>query len=308
MTGYYLILAALIIILCISLFKTFSYKKTVAHMITSIRKSKGSGFRTRVMISKNDETGMLASNINALLSGMEKAQQSLDTDETDATKNKEKMALIGEAAATVAHEIKNPLAGISGALQVLEEDFSDNSPYKEIVRDILTEIERLDMTVKDLIFYAKPPDPVMARTDIAVLLNSVRDSVKSQAQQQNVTISVKSDNIPKIMADPSQLEKALCNIAVHSLHGMADGGTLTITADIHERDSIVEIRCDDTGAGIETASLQEVFKPRFSKRYTGGGLGLAISRNIIEGHRGAITVDSSLGRGTTFRITLPVEG
>ncbi len=308
MTGFYFILAVLLIILCVSLLKTYSYKKTLADITVAIKKAEGSKFKTRVLVSKSDETAILASNINSLLSELEKAQESIDSYQADSDRYIEKMASIGEVAATVAHEIKNPLAGISGALQVLAEDFPNDSPRREIANDILNEIERLDMAVKDLIFYAKPPDPVLTLTDIAVLLNSVSDSVRNQAQKQNVTISLKSDNIPKIMADPFQLEKALLHVAVHSLHEMEDGGKLTITADNRQEDNAVEICCVDTGAGMQKESLRDVFKPRFSTRYAGSGLGLAISRNIIESHKGMIEVESSMGNGTTFRITLPVEG
>ncbi|UCE79649.1 MAG: hypothetical protein JSV13_03165 [Nitrospiraceae bacterium] len=308
MTGFYFILAVLIIILCISLLKTYSYKKTLADITASIKKAEGNKFKTRVLGSKSDETGILISNINSLLSELEKAQESIDTYRTDTNRYVEKMASIGEVAATIAHEIKNPLAGISGALQVLAEDFPNDSPRREIANDILTEIERLDMAVKDLIFYAKPPDPVLTLTDVSVLLHSIRDSVRNRAQEQSVTISLKSDNIPKIMADPFQLEKALSHVVFHSLHEMEGGGELTIIADNRYEDNTVEIRCDDTGAGMQKEFLSDVFKPRFSTRYAGSGLGLAISRNIIESHKGRIEIESALGSGTTFRITLPVEG
>ena len=277
-------------------------------MTTAIKKAQNSMFTTRVVVSKNDETGILASNINSLLSELEKAQETIDTYQTDTSRHIEKMASIGEVATTVAHEIKNPLAGISGALQVLAEDFPDDSPRKEIANEILLEIERLDMAVKDLIFYAKPPEPLLSITDLTALLHNVRNAVATIAQKQNVTISLESDNIPKIMIDPFQIEKALLNIAVHSLHAMQDGGRLTIAADDRHEDNTIEIRFHDTGAGMQKAELADVFKPRFSTRYQGSGLGLAISRNIVEHHRGRIDVDSELGRGSTFRVTLPVKG
>lgn len=308
MTSIYFIIVFLMVILFIVLLKTYSYKKAIVDMTISIKKAQDSMFKTRLVVSKNDETGILASNINSLLSELEKAQGTIDTYQTDTSRHIEKMASIGEVAATVAHEIKNPLAGISGALQVLAEDFPDDSPRKEIANDILLEIEKLDMAVKDLIFYAKPPDPVLSLTDLAALLHNVRDAIATIAQKQNVTISLQLDIITKIMIDPFQIEKALLNIAVHSLHAMKDEGRLTIAADDRHEDNTVEICFYNTGAGMQKEELADVFKPRFSTRYLGSGLGLAISRNIVERHRGRIDVDSELGRGSTFRVTLPVVG
>jgi signal transduction histidine kinase len=308
MISIYFIIAFLIVIVLIILLKTYSYKKTIADMTTAIKKAQDSMFTTRVVVSNNDETGILASNINSLLSELEKAQETIDTYQADTSRHNEKMASIGEVATTVAHEIKNPLAGISGALQVLAEEFPDDSPRKEIANDILLEIERLDMAVKDLIFYAKPPEPVLSLTDLTELLHNITKAVATISQKQNVTISLESDNIPKIMIDPFQIEKALLNIVVHSLHAMQDGGRLTIAADDRHEDNTIEIRFYDTGAGMQKTELADVFKPRFSTRYLGSGLGLAISRNIVEHHRGRIDVDSELGRGSTFRVTLPVKG
>jgi signal transduction histidine kinase len=205
----------------------------------------------------------------------------------------------------VAHDIKNPLAGISGALQVLAEDFPEDSPRKDITGEILGEIDRLDRAVKDLLLFARPPELYLIPVDINAIIEKVMVLVTPRSREQKVQLELRSGETLSIMVDPEQLERAIGNIAFHSLQSMPYGGRLIFAVqdrpELHE----LEIMVSDTGPGIPGDKLKDIFKPFFSSKHTGSGLGLAITRNIVEGHRGRITVESSPGSGTHYRILLP---
>lgn len=289
----------------VSLLKIYLIKKPFTEIIDSLSKVEKGDLKARILTERRDEIGTLAAKINSILSEFEKSRKEIDNYQTDKMRHIEKMASIGEVAAAVAHEIKNPLAGISGALQVLAEDFPDDSPRKEIANDVLAEIERLDRAVKDLFIFSRPPELNLILTDINAIIEKVRASIQMAALKLNVKINSISDNIPEIIVDPDQMEKALLNIANNMIYSMSDGGTLTIAAFNRLHTNEIEIALSDTGTGLYEEDIKEVFKPKFSTKRSGTGLGLAISRNIVESHKGRIEVESSIGTGSTFRIILP---
>ncbi len=251
-----------------------------------------------------DELALLLAGIDAIDAELTKARDDLSRCTIDKNLHVERMASIGELAAAVAHGIKNPLAGISGALQVLAEDFPADSPRKEIAGEVLKEIGRLDTAVKDLLFFARPPELSLIPTDVRAIIEKVRNTLDPEASRQNVKITSVSDNISEIMVDPEQMEKALISIAAHCIQSMDRGGELAVAARQDGPGGNVEITISDTGRGIPEEKVGDVFKPFFSTKHSGTGLGLAISRNIIESHKGTVTFESREGRGSTFRIVL----
>lgn len=243
-----------------------------------------------------------------MLADIRRLKTDVDRCRVDKDRNIEKMASLGELAAAVAHDIKNPLAGISGALQVLAEDYADDNPRKEIACEILNEIARLDMSVKDLLVFARPPELNLILTDINAIIEKVADMLKMQTAKMNADIQFIDGKVPGIMVDPEQMEKVLLSISLHCLQSLQQGGRLTFaTEDLRQTDEL-QITVSDTGAGMTGEKLKNIFKPFFSTKHSGTGLGLAISRNVIEHHRGRITVESRVGAGTTFRIILPKKG
>jgi signal transduction histidine kinase len=286
---------------------SYYYRMPLAEFISSLKRVKEGSIKTRIATKRKAEIGNLAEGINTVISDLEKAKREIDKYHSDELEEMEKMASIGEVATTVAHEIKNPLAGISGALQVLLEDFSENSSRREIAGEVLQEIERLDMAVKDLLAFAKPPEPVLNLIDINDIIAKVKETLTVTARDHNVTISLISDNIAEIMIDPAQIEKALTNIAYNSLQRMEDGGKLTVALYNGGQTGEIEIALSDTGGGIPEEDLKDFFKPKFSTKYAGSGLGLAISRNIIENHKGRINVENQPGVGTTCHVILPLQ-
>ena len=225
----------------------------------------------------------------------------------------EKMATIGELSSAIAHEIKNPLAGISGAIQVLLEGFPRGDKRREIVDEVLSEINRLDKTVRNLMAFARPPAPSLILIPVSAIIERTVELVAGQAKNQQIDVNILSDDdladddLAAVRADPDQLQQVVLNIIVNALHAMPQGGALAITTRKIMAGEMVEMAISDNGSGIAEDDLEKIFEPFFTTKTSGTGLGLAICRNIVESHHGTVDVESSLGKGTTFRIRLPLE-
>ncbi len=220
----------------------------------------------------------------------------------------EKMATIGELSSAIAHEIKNPLAGISGAIQVLIESLDADDQRREVMDEILAEIQRLDKTIRNLMAFARPPEPSLIRTPVSAIIERTATLIAGQAKKQFVDVNiVPVDGMAIVLADPDQIQQVLLNIMMNALHVMHEGGTLGVTTRILTDDKIVEVAISNTGEGIPEKNMAYIFEPFFTTKTSGTGLGLAICRNIIERHEGSIHAHSSKGTGSTFIIRLPLR-
>jgi signal transduction histidine kinase len=220
----------------------------------------------------------------------------------------EKMATIGELASAMAHEIKNPLAGISGAIQVLSESMPDDDRRRDVFDEVLTEIQRLDKTVKDLLEYARPPEAGFIWTPLSSITEHTVRLMAGQAKKQGVDVNIiASKDLAVVRADPDQLQQVLLNMLMNSLHSMPGGGTITLATRVIEEDGVAEVTLTDTGAGIAKEDAQRIFEPFFTTSSTGTGLGLAICREVVERHGGSIELLPPSGAGASFRIRLPLD-
>ncbi len=215
------------------------------------------------------------------------------------------LAAVGELAATVAHEIKNPLAGISGAIQVIADAIPSTDPRREIVSEILAQVQRLDETVRDLLVFARPWTPEPQTTDLVELLGRVTRILKQQERMS--TIALRCDTPASLMlsADPRLVQEVFFNILQNAVDAMPHGGEIRV--DIKETPGMAVIRVRDTGSGIAPDHIPRLFSPFFTTKTRGTGLGLAISKRMIEAHGGRVEIDSELGKGTEVKISLPLE-
>lgn len=229
----------------------------------------------------------------------------------------EKMAVISELSSAIAHEIKNPLAGISGAIQVLYESCDGEDPRKDIIGEILKQVDRLDKAVKELISFAHPSTPSMVTVPVRALVDRAVALVDPRAKKIGIALEIIDETshdpaegsaaMGVVVADVEQLHQVFLNIMMNALHSMPGGGTLTITLRSNVKAGVAEVKFSDTGEGIDPEYMEKIFKPFYTTKNTGTGLGLALSKNIIESHGGRIGVQSSHALGTTFMIALPLE-
>jgi two-component system NtrC family sensor kinase len=216
----------------------------------------------------------------------------------------EHLAQIGQLAASLAHEIKNPLAGISGAIQVLRDQMEGEDPRHAVIREILAQISRLDATVKDLLVYARPRPPEYRPCDLAATTHRVVKVVREGASVRAVPIAVHAETqVPPVPVDPRQVEQLIMNLVLNAAQACKMGGRVDVFVSSFDRTAVLEVV--DHGAGMTPEVLAKAFEPFFTTKAKGTGLGLPICKKIVEAHKGSITLDSQPGKGTRVRVELP---
>ncbi len=215
----------------------------------------------------------------------------------------EKMAAVGRLAASVAHEVNNPLQAIALHLQlVAEESLSDASQQQiEIVRD---ELDRIAGIVKRLLDFQRPKHGRRSAQSVPALLNDVLALAGKQLQRTGITLTCRlEDDLPPVMAAGDQLKQVFLNLTLNAVEAMPDGGQLTI--DGFRDEGAVIIRFADNGPGIADENIDQLFEPFFSTKHTGSGIGLAVSHEIISDHGGRLEASTQPSGGALFTITLP---
>ncbi|KPJ78121.1 MAG: hypothetical protein AMJ54_05375 [Deltaproteobacteria bacterium SG8_13] len=224
----------------------------------------------------------------------------------------EQMKLVGEWATALAHEIKNPLAGIKVSVEVLSEEL-ELKEDKQVVKRAVEEIKRIENLLKSLLNFAKPPKPQLSQTDLNDLLDKTAAfSLKQPTVSKNTEgiihiVKEFTPGLPHILADPMQLQQIFLNLLLNSIEAMPDGGTLLLKTDLDPAAKAARIEIADTGKGIELQVQEKIFEPFFTTKKKGSGLGLAVTKRLIEQHRGDIHLTSEPGKGTVFTITFPIE-
>ena len=219
-----------------------------------------------------------------------------------AMSRRENLAKLGEMGATLAHEIRNPLAGIKGYAQVIEKNPSDPRSGS-FARCVVTEALRLENLVNNLLAYAGSDQGKMLPLDLAELISSTVSLLRPEAEQLQVEIIIEAPASLPIDGNRDKLGQLLLNLGKNALQAMPKGGVLRMTAGKSGAD--VMLTASDSGQGISREALPRIFEPFFTTRARGTGLGLALCRKIVEEHKGKISVESTVGKGTVVSITLP---
>ena len=265
-----------------------------------------------IIIDTQDEIGVLASTFNEMRKKLREAKQL-----EEQLQRSKKLAALGEMSAGVAHEIRNPLGVIKSSAQMLRDEFTpleDKEEYHELNTFIIEEVNRLNRVITEFLNFARPTPPNLQKVNINEIIDKTLHLIASQKKvTPDVKIKVESNkNLPLVMADPEQIVQALLDIALNGLQAMSDGGELRIAAKRAEDAegkypaSLVQIQITDTGEGIPPSIRDKIFNPFFTTKEEGSGLGLAIVHKIIENHKGFIEVESEVGKGTAFKIFLPL--
>ena len=216
----------------------------------------------------------------------------------------EHLAEIGQLAASLAHEIKNPLAGISGAIQIIGDTMPEADPHKPIIGEILGQIGRLDAAVKDLLVYARPTPPRQMEFDLDKIIRRVLTILHEEPALQRVRMKyTRTGNLPPGRGDEAQIEQLLMNLIINAADASPHNGSIKIytTSDDEE----VTFAVQDSGHGMTPEVRARAFEPFFTTKAKGTGLGLSICRRIIDAHNGKVSVDSNVGEGTTVIVSLP---
>ncbi len=214
----------------------------------------------------------------------------------------EKLSSLGELSAGIVHEVRNPLAAIKGAVEILEDELAKDSPRREFADLAKKEVERLDKLVGEFLRFARPASLSVGENDVNKLVESVVSLVENQATAQSVSIERNlQENLPKVSIDGEQIKQVLLNLAINSLQAMPDGGKLFFRTLSEDKLCVVEV--GDTGSGIDEKISGKIFDPFFTTKEKGVGLGLSIAHKIVAQHGGQLSAACN-GSKTVFRLQL----
>jgi signal transduction histidine kinase len=227
-------------------------------------------------------------------------------DTRDQLIHSERLATIGRFANEVAHEIKNPLQAIKTFVEFLPQKYADKNFREKFTRIVGAEIERINTFVKQLAGFSKPKPLDFQPVDLNQILDATLLLLENDFKKKGVLVKKKYPGAGiRLSADKDQLKQAFLNIFLNSLEAMEEGNPNQLIVETSADNSRLNIKISDTGCGISKENLKRLFQPFFSTKGKGAGLGLAITKNIIENHKGRISVESELGRGTSFLISFP---
>jgi len=277
-----------------------------------------------VSLDTQDELGRLAQTFNAMIKRLSQAHEELEKQHQQQMLQVKHLASLGELAASVAHEIKNPLAGIKLAIQVLAKAPELAGDQRGTIEEIMQSIERLDKTIADLLSYSRIRPPELKPVSLPEVIEASLQAIKEESHIAGVVVEKDFDpTLPPLPLDPQQIERVLLNLFLNALQAMPGGGTLSIQTkrrepgynfppefplptSPHREGGWAEVTVSDTGEGIPPEILGEIFRPFFTTKAKGTGLGLSLAQRIIEQHHGYIFAWRREGAGASFSLFLPL--
>ena len=280
------------------------FTRPITELGQAARKVAAGKLDFNVPVSGPEEVSALSKTFNEMLAGL-RSKRDLE----EQLQRAERSAMVGRLASGIAHEIRNPLNFINLSIDHLREAFAPKdeslrAPYTHILTTIKDELARLNRLVSDFLSYGRPAKLKLREIDARSLVEEVRDLVKTQAEQQGVRVGIEQsyNGNTKLRADAEQIKTCFSNLMINAIQAMPGGGKLEVS--LRPDHSRLEIEFADTGAGIALEALEQIFEPYYSTKETGIGLGLPLTKKIIEEHGGQISVTSDPGKGTTFTVAL----
>jgi len=214
---------------------------------------------------------------------------------------------LGIMAASLAHEIRNPLGAMKGLTQLAQEDLPPDHPTQPQLRTVVSEAERLERLVTDLLDFARTKEPQISQFELSELLSNLKSMLEPRLKTSQVALHLPSNIAPMhIRSDPAGLRQILLNVLMNAIDATSEGGTVELTAGRNESDKSIVIRVDDSGKGLGQNNPDELFQPFVTTKASGTGLGLAISKQIAEKLGGSLTLEDLSEGGTRCSIKLPI--
>lgn len=317
-----------LVIFCISYWVLGRATGPIKRLSETVASFADGHFEKEVSTRREDEIGRLVAGFNvmswklknayaALQGKVEASNQQLAiayqtlTERQEQLIRSEKMAALGQLSAGFAHEIRNPLTSFKLFIQSLEKDVELDAAQKEDVEIITREIDRMNENVNRFLNFARPEEPLFERVDVGTLLKETVGLVGAKLRNERVRSEILvANNLPAVEGDPKQLTQVILNLLLNALEAMPDGGALKLSASVVQKlnssQEFVELLVNDTGIGIPEPDRPYLFDPFFTTKASGTGLGLAIVYSIVQKHNGHIEVESEPGKGSSFRLLLPI--
>ena len=257
--------------------------------------------------NRNDEIGDLGRDFNDMVAQLKASREEITRLHQTQMSRAEHFATLGELAAGLAHEIRNPLAGIAGVLDIASRDLPETSPARNVMEDAKQEAVQINRILTELLDTARPKPPQFRLLDVVGTAEHAVIFARQQAITKRIQIEFEvKEALPPVEHDPAQINQVLLNLLLNAIQSMDKPGTIRVRLQQTE-DDLVAITVNDEGRGIPPEQLTNIFRPFYTTKGHGTGLGLSLARRMVESHGGTIGVQSTLGQGTRFTIELPVR-
>ncbi len=303
-------LAGSFITLIVAYFLSQKISVPIIKLVSASKEVEQGNLDTRVKINTNDELQYLAESFNSMAAALKKRDERLRDFATQKIMESERLALIGQLAANVAHELNNPLQGIVAFSYLILEKINADDPIRDYVEKIVGQANRSRDIIRGLLDFSRQRKPDKSLSNVNTIMKECIALFENQALFLNIHIDMElQEDLPLVVLDPSQIERVFINLIINAAEAMDGEGLLSLKTYYDAGNDWIEVTIADSGTGIEAENLDNIFDPFFTTKEVGHGtgLGLAISYGIIKSHRGTIGVESEIGKGSTFIIRLPIK-
>ncbi|MDQ7842354.1 MAG: cache domain-containing protein [Armatimonadota bacterium] len=304
-----IMLGGAILVTALSTWITHQVSRATRALVFAAHDVAAGNLNARVKVRTNDELAVLADTFNRMATALRERDERLKEAARRRMMESERLAVIGQLAAGVAHELNNPLQGIVTYAHLLLERTPAADPARDALQKIAAQADRCREIIRSLLDFSRPRKPQLRPTNLNTVLRECLGLVERQALFHNITVVTDfAPDLPEAILDPAQVQQVFMNLIINAAEAMGGAGTLTLVTRADPAGGMVEARVTDTGHGIAPEDLDRIFDPFFTTKGIGHGtgLGLSISYGIVKEHRGTIAVESEVGRGTTFTVRFPV--
>ncbi len=301
-------LAAVLAAAAVSYFFSRRFSTPVRALVAASRRVAAGELDTKVPVTSDDEVGELASSFNTMAASLKARDDQLKEFARRKVMESERLAIVGQLAADVAHELNNPLQGIVTYSYLMLERLPPEEACRTQVEKIASEATRCATIIRGLLDFSRPKKPQMRPEDLSTTIDECLSLVEDRAIFHNIEVVRDYEpHMPRAVMDPAQMQQVYMNLIINAAEAMDGAGRLTVTTRHDAARGVVQASFRDTGRGISPENMSRIFDPFFTTKEVGHGtgLGLAISFGIVREHGGTITVESGEGAGTTFTVELP---
>ncbi|HEV2349611.1 MAG TPA: ATP-binding protein [Terriglobia bacterium] len=255
---------------------------------------------------RQDEMGDLGRNFNDTVVQLRESREEIQRLHRTQMSKAEHLATLGELAAGLAHEIRNPLAGIAGVIEVIGCDLPETSRGRRVLHEVRHEVVQIERALSDLLAYARPKPQQLQLADLNLTVAQAVKLARQQVVSRPIQVEIEeSPQLPLVEHDPVQIEQVMLNLLLNAIQATPGPGRVRVRLGSQNGSALISVK--DEGQGIRAEHLANIFRPFFSTKKNGTGLGLSLAHRIVDAHGGRIEVASVPGRGTEFNLWLPVH-
>lgn len=308
---HWVLLAALAcgVILCFVLLSVLLVlvEKPLEELMQTIARVRRDDLTARVEFAKReDDIGQLGRQFNEMIRQLDRNRVEIEELHRRDMGRAEHLATLGELAAGLAHEIRNPLAGIAGVVDVMGKELPAESASRAVLGDVQNEILHIQNILNDLLSYARPRPPTCHPADLNITIEQAVLLARQQVRTSRVQVHfTPSNSMPPVCHDPALLQQVVLNLLLNGIQAISGEGSVEVNLEKEGAHALIVVK--DTGKGISAEALPKIFKPFFTTRKEGTGLGLSLAKGIVQSHGGTIEARSAPGFGTEFHIYIPID-